>query len=62
MQLITSVKRDDTSLPTVMLAITFFTASIFFSRLGELISMRSSWTCGGSATGRNKGTRVKGQE
>lgn len=42
MQLTTSVKSIDTSLPTVMLAITFFTASFFFSRLGFASSCRSS--------------------
>jgi len=43
MQLTTSVKSIDTSLPTVMAAMTFFTASFFFSIFGLLSSSRSSW-------------------
>ncbi len=40
----TSVKRLDTSFPTVILAITFFTASTFVLRSVEWSSMRSSWS------------------
>ena len=42
MQLMTSGKRAETSLPTVMLAITFLTASLLRSFLSELSSDLSS--------------------
>jgi hypothetical protein len=43
MQLTTSVKSMTTSLPTVMAAMTFLTASFFFSILGLESSSLSSW-------------------
>ena len=43
MQLTTSVKSITTSLPTVMAAMTFLTASFFFSIFGLASSSLSSW-------------------